>query len=248
MSFFAGVAALFEGLRFMAARAALWPWIVVPALLMAVGIGGVAWWVWTWTPAAFAAILPAPDGGLLFGLYWGLVGYVMLVLFAAGAVVAWAASTLLATPFYDVLAERVEAELIQREAPPLTVQVALGDAARSIAHTLLAGLLFGIGSGVLGLLALVPVLDVLVPFAELALTALFVARELLDFPLSRRRLAFQDKLAFLWAHLGPFAGLGAIATALLWVPVLNLVVMPAAVVGATLLVVRLEHAGPPGPS
>ena len=182
----------------------------------------------------------APDGGLLFGLWWGLVGYVMLVLFAAGAVVAWAASTLLATPFYDVLAERVEAEVTDHTPPRLTVAIALGDAGRSIAHTLLAGLLFAGASSLLALLALVPVLDVLVPFAELGLTALFVARELLDFPLSRRRLPFGDKLAFFWAHLGPFAGLGAVATALLWVPVLNLIVMPAAVVGATLLVVRLE--------
>lgn len=224
----------------MAARTTLWPWIAVPAALMGVGITGVAWWVWTWTPAAFAAVLPPPDNGLLFALYWGMIGYVMLVLFAAGAVVAWAASTLLATPFYDVLAERVEAELLDQEPPRLTLEVALGDAARSIAHTLLGGALFAVASTMIGLLAMVPVVDMLVPFAELALTALFVARELLDFPLSRRRLSFQAKLVFLWAHLGPFAGLGAIATALLWVPLLNLVVMPAAVVAATLLVVRLE--------
>ena len=244
MHFLSGVSVLFEGLRFLAARTALWPWVALPAALMGVGVFSVAWWVWTWTPAAFAAVLPAPDGGLLFGLWWGLVGYVMLVLFAAGAVVAWAASTLLATPFYDVLAERVEAELLDREPPALTVELALGDAARSIGHTLLAGALFGLASALVALLALVPFVDVLVPFAELGLTALFVARELLDFPLSRRRLAFGDKLAFFWAHLGPFAGLGAVATALLWVPVLNLIVMPAAVVGATLLVVRLDAQEP----
>lgn len=237
-----GLVAPFRGLAFTLARPALWPWVALPVALMVFAILGVTWGVWTWTPGAFAAAFPPPGPGLLASLYWAAVAYVMLVLFVAGVVVAWAASTVLATPFYDVLAANVEAAVNDRPEPPLTLSLLLGDAARSIAHTFLASLLFGAGSFALLLVGFVPVVDLLVPFAELGLAALFVARELLDFPLSRRRLSFVEKLVFFRAHFWAFAGLGAVSTVLLCVPVLNFVSMPAAVVGATLLVVQLESA------
>jgi CysZ protein len=238
-----GFAAPFRGAAFLAARPVLWCWVGLPVALMAAGVVFAAWFVWTQLPGLVMAFAPPPSGGPFVGLWFGLLLVLMGLAFVVAVVVIGSAATVLATPFYDVLADRVEAEVRGEPPPPVTLDVVLRDAARSIAHTVLALALYAAAIGILGVLGLVPGVDLVVPVLGGAVTATFLARELLDVPLARRRAGFGAKLAYLWRHFAAFEGLGLAATLLLWVPLLNFLSMPMAVVGATLLYCRLEADG-----
>jgi CysZ protein len=79
--------------------------------------------------------------------------------------------------------------------------------------------------------------------------------ELLAIPLERRGLHLAGRLRFVWRHRGQTIGFGITAFLLFLVPLMNILAMPGAVVGATLLVRRLRgepavsggRGGPPGP-
>jgi CysZ protein len=241
--FGAGFAAPWHGAGFLIRRPNLWPWMIVPVVLLTIGLVAAAWVAWWLAPVLIGGIWPRPTGGA-YNLWRALVIVLGFLVFGVAAIVAWALSTVLATPFYDQMAERVEREVLGLPESPFDWRVALGDAWQSIVHTLLATALYVAISAVLFLLGLVPVVgSVLAPIGEIVLTTTFLARELLDMPLARRRVSFGAKLRYLWRHFALFEGLGASSALLLWIPLLNFVSMPIAVVGATLLYCRLHREG-----
>jgi CysZ protein len=73
-------------------------------------------------------------------------------------------------------------------------------------------------------------------------TALFFAIDYVDFAASRREFSAGQRMRWAFAHLGAMLGLGTSIWLLLLTPLLNLLFMPAAVAGGTLLF--LDLAGP----
>ena len=151
---------------------------------------------------------------------------------------------LLASPFYDVLAGKVEARLLGPSDEPFAWRTVLGDAWMSVQHSLLGLLLYGLSMGLLLLLNLLPVVGSAL-YAALSTTAtvFFLARELMDIPLSRRRLGFFEKIRWMGGHKALLGGLGLATMAMLAVPVVNLLLMPVAVLGGTLLYCHLHQVG-----
>jgi CysZ protein len=248
--YFEGFAYPFRGLAFLVRRPRLWVWVVVPVTLMIAMLGGAAVIALTATPWLLSFVVDRPPGGPGFWLalasaaWFTAAALIGLLLFAVAAVVLWVVSTLVATPFYDLLAERVEWELLGVDDRPFELAVVLKDAARSIAHTLVALLLYAAAMLPVALIGLVPILGEIVgPIAGGVLTVTFLARELLDMPLARRRVSFGTKMRFLWDHLALMEGFGTAAMLMLWIPLLNFFSMPVAVVGGTLLYCRLERQG-----
>jgi len=99
-------------------------------------------------------------------------------------------------------------------------------------------------------LGLFPVFgQTVVPVLQALVAGFFLAVELLAIPLERRGLHLAGRLRFVWRHRAQTLGFGLTAFFLFLVPLMNVLAMPGAVVGATLLVRRLsgEEAGPPGP-
>ena len=99
-------------------------------------------------------------------------------------------------------------------------------------------------------LGLFPVLgQTVVPVLQAVVAGFFLAVELLAIPLQRRGLDLAGRLRFVWRHRAQTLGFGVTAFLLFLVPLMNVLVMPGAVVGATLLVRRLsgDPVAPPGP-
>ena len=118
------------------------------------------------------------------------------------------------------------------------------DVAIGILHSLYGALLYVSLFCPLLLLNLVPVLgQVAYTVIGGLLSAFFIAREVMDYSLSRRQLSFRQKLQLQRDNLSCVGGLGMSSFILLWVPLANLVSMPAAVIGGTLLYCELEQAG-----
>jgi CysZ protein len=99
-------------------------------------------------------------------------------------------------------------------------------------------------------LGLFPVLgQTVVPVLQALVAGFFLAVELLAIPLERRGLRLAGRLRFVWRHRAQTLGFGVTAFLLFLVPLMNVLAMPGAVVGATLLVRRLsgDPVAPPGP-
>jgi CysZ protein len=157
-------------------------------------------------------------------------------------------------PFYERISDRVEHRL---GAPPAGAGTPWWRSfpRASLESALLLGLTLGC-TVPLFVLGLVPVLgQTVVPVLQALVGGFFLAVELLAIPLERRGLHLAGRLRFVWRHRGQTLGFGITAFLLFLVPLMNLLAMPGAVVGATLLVRRLGGepvvsggpAGRPGP-
>lgn len=151
-------------------------------------------------------------------------------------------------PFYERISDRIEHQL---GAPPAgtdapwwrTFPRASLESALLLAMTLAC-------TAPLFVLGLFPVFgQTVVPVLQALVAGFFLAVELLAIPLERRGLHLAGRLRFVWRHRAQTLGFGITAFLLFLVPLLNVLAMPGAVVGATLLVRRLsgDPAGPPGP-
>jgi len=192
----------------------------------------------TWVP---------PDGQthpLAAALWWLAVHTLEGMIFLVLAVVLFVVGNMLASPFWDVLAEKAERALLDRPEAPFHLRVALGDAFMSIRHSLLGIALYLLVMLALTTLNLLPgvgtMLNTLLAWPA---TAFFVAREVMDIPLSRRRTPFVEKVRWIGRHPALIAGIGTSTMVLLAIPFVDLLVMPFAVMGGTLLYCHLHRVG-----
>jgi len=237
----------FRAVRFLWRHPRLLVLIVIPAglnffLLALVVIGALVW-----GPDLTALIWSRPVvdslwSGLLL-ILWAILSVLLLfLLLTLGFVVIYALAGILATPFTDYLSEKVEEIQLGPRKTGFQWRVFLGDIWLSVSHSLLNLVLYLALLAPLLLLNLIPVAgNILFLTGSSTLTVFFLARDLLDGPLSRRRLGFRAKVRYIWRHRPLMAGLGAASALLLWVPLLNFLCLPVAMTGGTLLFCHLQQ-------
>ncbi|HET7922917.1 MAG TPA: sulfate transporter CysZ [Gammaproteobacteria bacterium] len=156
-----------------------------------------------------------------------------LVVFYSFTLVA----NLLGAPFNSVLSARIETHFTGRRPDSgrglwQDIVISLRDELRRLLYILWRTLLVG----VLGLLLLfVPVANYAVPVLWFLFTAWMLAAQYSDYPLANRGLDFAVQRGLLRGRRARLLGFGCAATLCTLIPVVNFVVMPAAVAGATLL-------------
>lgn len=175
-------------------------------------------------------------------LLWPLfVGLVLLIIFFTFNLLA----TTLAAPFNGFLAEKVEVVVRGEDHFPsfswgeliAMVPRTVGRELRKLAYFLpraLALLIF----------SFIPVLNLIAPFLWLLFGVWMMAVQYIDYPADNNKLGWNEMLAWLRERRWQSLSFGGITYAALLVPGLNLLIMPAAVAGATLLWVR-EGGRPP---
>jgi|SRR5689334_5601592 len=201
---------------------------------------GWAWALWTFLPRLLETLWRHPEGAA--GWLWELT------LIVSGAL-AWllgaATLPLLAlAPLEDTLVAATEAAVGAPPAPPSGIAGAARQAVSAVARTALRVTLLLVGQ------ALLLVLQLVVPAgapawvgAGVVWTALFACAEYLDPPLARRGGSFAEVRQVLARRTALALGFGLAVTVLLWVPLLNLFLLPLAVVAGTLLHRSLVSAG-----
>ncbi len=119
-----------------------------------------------------------------------------------------------------------------------------GDIAKTLATTLGIVAVGLTGAVLFFFLGLIPIIGfVMGPFVIFVWTPMFLGFDLFDSSLSRRQLAFRQKIDLVTSNKLMTITVGLIATALLSIPVLNLVGLPVAVVMGVVAVKQLEDAG-----
>jgi len=191
-----------------------------------------------WQPTQSPGVL----GWLTRTLHSMLDWLLAIVIFALGGFAILLGSSVLAAPFNEALSGAVER--IQGSLPSNTGSVAstLADILRSVGMEL--GKLLVLGAIMLPLLilnvVLPPVGGPLLVIVGPLISVTYVAIDYTDWPAARRGVDLRGRLLLLRHHPRPLLGFGIAAWALLFVPGLNLLLMPAAVAGGTLLYLDLE--------
>lgn len=184
---------------------------------------------------SFDGWLQALLGRLPTWLQW--LHYVLWPLFVAALLVGvYFSFSLLANwigaPFNSLLAEAVSRHL-KGEPPPARTVPLIREVIQALGDEAVKWFYFALLAIPLLILFLVPVLNVVAPFLWLAFGAWLSALEYCDYPLGNRGMRFVDQRRLLKSKRLSTLTFGAAVMMAGLIPVLNFLVMPAAVAGAT---------------
>lgn len=240
--FFVGFVQVFVALRFLARNPNTWPLSLVPAVLFAVlsAAGTMVGWLWLtpWVLGFFSA----PDSWWLTAAHW----FVKAVLYLASIIVGvWTALVLtppLSGPALEglVSAQEQELQLPERASVGWAREFVYGLKAQLLAVAFAAPLVIG-----LSLLELVvaPLAIVTTPL-KFVITALALAWNLFDYPLTLRGVGASERLGFVVQHWPTVLGFGLGFVLLFWIPCFGVLMLPVGVVAATRLLYLLLEAEP----
>lgn len=211
-------------------------YVVIPVAVNVVLIIGLVsllgWQVGDWLDAWLSG-LPNWLAWLENVLWW----LVMVLATLAFCYFSTLLANLIASPFNGMLSSRVE-QLVTGRTPQTRMSIAgemwdgVAGEARRLRYYASRALLLGVLSLVL---LFIPVANLAIAPLWFVFGAYMLAFEYLDGPMGNRGWAFEAKLAHLQARRTRHLGFGALVTLMTAIPLANLVVMPAAVIGATLL-------------
>ncbi len=232
-----GVTALLEGFSLIS-RPGLRRFVAVPLLINLLLFSAAIWWGYSelsllgdWIERRL------PDWlDWLSWLLWPLyMVSVILIGFYAFTLIA----NVIAAPFNSLLAERVE-QLLDAGNEPATQ--GWGDLLLSIIpdtltalKKLLRGLLLAIPFLIL---FLIPLLNLAAPVLWFLYGAWTLAASYLDYPMDNHRIPYREQRSLRRKRLFTSLTFGSAVMGATLIPLVNLIVMPAAVAGATLLWLR----------
>lgn len=232
-----GADCLFRGAKLLSHRR-LRAFVIVPLIVNVVIFGSLIGWglshLIAWVESWMAWI---PEWlSFLEWILWPLIGIaVALVTGYAFTAVA----LLIASPFNALLAEKAEELITGREVAGLE---GLGPALLSVPRGIfreLAKLIYYVPMALLVLiLSFVPAVNAFAPALWLLLGAWMMSLQFVDYPMDNHQRSFRDVRIACSDHRLSSLGFGGIVAACASVPVINFFVVPAAVVGATILYVE----------
>lgn len=234
-SLLTGAGYVLTGLRWLP-KAGVRGFVAMPLLINTVLFGVGIWW----STGQFERFDQYVQGLLptwLAWLHWLLWPLFILTALVVLVYTFTVVANLIAAPFNGVLVERVE-RLATPGAPRPATPLNWKDLALSPLAEV-RKLLYFIGWAIpLVVLSFVPVVNAIAPVLWALFSAWMLALEYADYPLGNRGLNFREQRRFLRRHWPLTLGFGGMTLLLTLIPVLNFLVMPAAVIGATLMWVR----------
>ncbi|EYF02343.1 EI24 domain-containing protein [Chondromyces apiculatus] len=234
--FAAGVRALFGGFGFILTNPDVWPLALVPVVVALIATTLLGWGAVSFVPGQVRSLMGTHAGGLLStAVEVFATGLSLLVAALLGLMLAQP----LSGPALERIVRRVEQRLGAPAWPPTSV---VDDVLRSL-QAMLIPYAFG-----LPLLAALFVINLFVPPAvvvtfplKMVVTALILAWDLGDYPLSIRGVPIQRRVVFMAHHPAAMLGFGLGLALLGLVPCLFVLVLPAGVAGAARLTVEIER-------
>ena len=149
-------------------------------------------------------------------------------------------ANIVAAPFNALLSEKIEIKLTGRA---ISVNSSFMKMARDSFLSQIRKLVYIIfWSAVLLLISLIPLVNFAAPFLWVIFGSWLLSLEYLDYPMGNHELNFTRQRQILAARKGLSLGFGSSVMVLTSIPLLNFIVMPVAVAGATVLwVEQLER-------
>jgi len=235
-NFFRGVGDFFVGFKAVATKRELWPYVWIPLLInivvyaIVVGVGiyfygdlmayfmptGEAWYI---------AILRF-FAWIIFTLVIGLGIFFTFFIVAST----------IASPFNERLSAKYEELLTGRR-----VEEGLGMTAvitQEIKRLIVYVIIFGLLLFLTSMISFIPFINFTVPLLWLLFAVYVAAFEFISYVLDRRGLLLGRKLSYLRSRLLRCGGFGLATAWGMLIPIVNVAVIPCAVVGATHLAIK----------
>ncbi|MCB1699351.1 MAG: sulfate transporter CysZ [Pseudomonadales bacterium] len=209
--------------------------IFIPLLVNILIFGGLIWYGLSYLDAVMDDWLgKIPDWlGFIEWIIWPVVG--LTVSLVTGYLFT-AVALIIASPFNALLAEKAE-ELITGK--PVDSLEGLGAALMAMPRGVLrelSKLLYYLPMAVFVLiLSFIPVLNVVAPVLWFLLGAWMMSIQFVDYPMDNHQLSFADVKEAVRERRLSSMGFGGVVALCTGIPIINFFVVPAAVVGATLL-------------
>lgn len=223
-----GVRCLAEGFRWLPRREIRGP-AFLPLLINIVLFSGMGWFAIDRFDDWLTRLLP--DG--LEWLEWLLWPLFVLLLIVIVVFTFTIVANLLAAPFNDFLADRVNRQLQGKEQPEGGFSAL--DIPRALINELRKLLYFAAWAILLLVVTFVPLIGLAGPFLWMIFASWSLAIEYSDYPLGRLGMKFSQQRRLLRENFQETIGFGASVLGATLIPVVNLAVIPAAVIGASLL-------------
>lgn len=209
-------------------------YVLVPLLVNTALFGGAIWLLRDQMQSWIDQLLPEWLSWLQWliePLFWVTV---LLLVFYSFSLVA----NLIAAPFNSLLAASVEKILTGKKPEDFSSEALWKIAARSFAAELRKMLYFVKWLIPLVILTLIPVVNVVAPFAWFLFAAWSFSLEYMDYPLGNRGMLFAEIRDYSRKNRMRSLGLGTGVFLLTSIPLLNFLAMPVAVCAATRLTTR----------
>ena len=172
----------------------------------------------------------------IFALSYFLIVFYMFALLA----------NIIAAPFNGLLAEKVEQHLRGNNSPQnqSTIKQLLKELPRTVGSEINKLFYFLLRSLPLLVLFLIPGINVIAPIVWFLFSAWMLSLEYLDYPLGNHGILFKQTRGLAKQQRTRCLSFGALVSVFTMIPVLNFIIMPIAVAGATSLYVdSISHTG-----
>lgn len=206
--------------------------ISVVAFLVVFGLGG---WAYHRLLAWLLAFLP-------HWLQW--LKYILWIIFI---VIFWTtmsyifvyASNLFSLPFNGLLSIKTETMLGQKPGASMSSMALICDVPRLLGRQLKL-LMYWLPKAILCLIIFfIPIIHIIAPILWFLFNAWMMSMQYMDYPMDNHEISFNDMRYRLAQKRGYFLGFGSAILLMSMIPIVNLFVMPAAVIAATKLYATL---------
>ncbi len=199
--------------------------------------------VLTWLSVNYLTELITSLTGPLPGFLEAIISTILyFTLIVAGCFLFSTVATIIASPFYGLLAEKVELLETGRRPNDDTLFDVIKQTPRIIAREIHKQMFFLPRAFICLIVLCIPVVNVIAPLLWFLLTAWMGCLQYTDYAYDNNKISFKDMRRELNRHRLPSFILGAVITFLLTIPILNLLVPPAAVCAGTKYYLRLQQA------
>ena len=213
-------------------RSGLRRYVLIPLLINTLLFSGAIALGIHYFDGAMAQIVPTGWEWLEWLLWPLFVITMLLIVFYSFTLIA----NFICSPFNNLLAEAVERELTGHVASPQTTALqALKETPATLWNELRKVSYFLIRALPLLLLFFIPGLNLFAPFIWFAFSAWLLSLEYLDYPMGNHGIQFPQQRQQLKQHRLNTLSFGGGIMVLTMIPVVNFIVMPLAVAGATAL-------------
>lgn len=234
--FIKGIGDFFVGCRIICTTRGLWPYVWIPLLINAVVYAVVVGLGVYYFGDLMAIFLPTGDAWYVSVLrFFGWVIFSVVIglgLYFTFFVVA----SLISSPFNERLSAKYEELLTGRrveEGLDITSTI-IQEIKRMVVYIIIFGVLLFVTS----IISFIPFVNFIVPVLWLLFVAYVTAFEFISYVLDRRGLFLGRKFTYIKPRLLRCGGFGLATTWSMLIPVVNIAVIPCAVVGATHLAIQ----------
>jgi len=215
-------------------------YVIMPLLINIILFGGLLWLGYQQFSPMVESLMSHVPGFLEF-LRW----FIWIVITLLTAIIVFFSFTpianVIAAPFNALLSEKIEIRLTGKA---VSSGISFYAMIKISVLSQLGKLLYiALWSLALLLISLIPVINIIAPVLWVIFGSWLLSLEYLDYPMGNHDLRFSDQKMMLAQRRGLALGFGGAVMVLTSIPLVNFIVMPVAVAGATLLYVEQLEAG-----